>query len=136
MRTKLNRVITLIKALNALVMEFESQATTVENQVETPQVLCPLLPPKPDIRYAGEKIELIRVLLSLCLLGRFEDSKSKRLPACKVFQIFGHLLGEDWGNGKYLNALGRTKQECTSMDTQTKIFKEMEEAIRKYFEEK
>lgn len=136
MKTIFSQTVKSEKTLRVVVMEVENESTTVENQVETPQVLCPLLPPKPDIRYAGEKIELIRVLLSLCLLGRFEDSKSKRLPACKVFQIFGHLLGEDWGNGKYLNALGRTKQECTSMDTQTKIFKEMEEAIRKYFEEK
>lgn len=133
MKKNLNRIITLVKALNALVMEIES-SKTVENQMETSKVQCPLLPPKPDIRYAGDKIELIRILLSLCLQDRFKDSNGNRQPDYKVFQFFGECLGMDLSN--YLKALDRTKQEGTSMETQTGIFKKMEEVIRKYFEEK
>lgn len=130
----LNRIIQMEKALHALMQQFESESTTVENQMESSLVQCPLLPPKPDIHYAGDKIELIRVILSLSLLGRFVDGKGNLLPACKVFQFFGECLGMNLS--KYLKDVGRTKQECTSMETQTEIFREMEKAIRKYFEEK
>ena len=38
------------KALHALVLQIEKQFLTEEKDVEKPHVLCPFLPPKPDIK--------------------------------------------------------------------------------------
>ena len=132
MKEILKRIIELEKALHTLVMQVENLSLTDENQVDIPRFKCPLLPPEPDIHFKGDKIELIRVLLSLCLLGRFVDSKGKRIPDYKVFQAFGQWLDIDLTT--YLKDLDRTKQENTSMKTQTGIFKKMKEAILKYFD--
>lgn len=132
MRKISDQTVKSVKALRIVVMEVENNSVTVENQEEMSQVQLLQLPFKPDIQFNGKKIDLIRVLLSLCRLDCFVDSEGHRVPDCKVFQAFGQLLGIDLT--LYLKALDRTKQECTSMETQTAIFREMEEAIRKYFE--
>lgn len=132
MKEQFKRIIELEKALHALVMQVENQSLTDESQVDISRFKCPLLPPEPDIHFKGDKIELIRVLLSLCLLGRFVDSKGKQVPNCKVFQAFGQWLDIDLTT--YLKDLDRTKQQNTSMKTQTGIFQKMKEAILQYFD--
>ena len=132
MKEQLKRIIELEKALHTMVMQVENQSLTDENQVDIPRFKCPLLPSEPDIHFKGDKIELIRVLLSLCLLGRFVDSKGRRVPNCKVFQAFGQWLDIDLTT--YLKDLDRTKQQNTSMKTQTGIFQKMKEAILQYFD--
>ena len=132
MKEQFKRIIELEKALHAMVMQVENQSLTDESQVDISRFKCPLLPPEPDIHFKGDKIELIRVLLSLCLLGRFVDSKGRRVPNCKVFQAFGQWLDIDLTT--YLKDLDRTKQQNTSMNTQTGIFQKMKEAILQYFD--
>lgn len=132
MQNLFKRIIELEKALHILVMQVENQYLTDENQADIPRFKCPLLPPEPDIHFKGDKIELIRVLLSLCLLNRFVDSEGKRVPDYKVFQAFGQWLDIDLTT--YLKDLDRTKQENTSMETQTKILDRMKNAILKYFD--
>lgn len=132
MQDLLKRIIDLEKALHTMVMQVENQSFTDESQVDIPRFKCPLLPPEQDIHFEGDKIELIRVILSLCLLDRFVDGKGKRVPNCKVFQAFGQWLNIDLTT--YLKDLDRTKQQNTSMKTQTGIFKKMKEAILKYFD--
>ena len=132
MQELLKRIIELEKALHTMVMQVENLSLTDEDQVDIPRFKCPLLPPDPDIHFKGDKIELIRVILSLCLLDRFVDSKGKKVPYYKVFQAFGQWLEIDLTT--YLKDLDRTKQQNISMKTQTGIFKKMKEAILKYFD--
>ena len=131
MQNLIKRLIELEKALHTLVMQVEKLYFNDESQVDIPRFKCPLLPPEPDIHFKGDKIELIRVILSLCLLGRFVDSKGKKVPDYKAFQAFGKWLNVDLTT--YLKDLDRTKQENTSMATQTKILDRMKAAILKYF---
>lgn len=118
-----------IEPLRILVMEAEHEAVPVENQVATPQLLQSLLP---DIRFKGTRIDFIRILYSLCSLNLFVDKDGCRVPDCLVFQTFGQLLGMDLS--RYSNDLNRTKQESTSMETQTAIFRQMEKVFRKCME--
>lgn len=132
MMTILMKIEELEKALHTFVMQVENQSLTDDEQVEIPPFHCPLLPPKPDIHYAGEKIEFFRILYALCLLDRFKDSKATSLAKKEVFRIFGELFDSDFS--KFSNSFSQSKRVCTDMDTQTKIFREMEEAYRKHFE--
>lgn len=118
-----------IEPLRILVMEAEHESVSVENQVVTPQLLQSLLP---DIRFKGTRIDFIRILYSLCSLDLFVDKNGCRVPDCLVFQVFGQLLGMDLS--RYCNDLNRTKQESTNMDTQTAIFRRMEEVFKERME--
>ena len=132
MQNLVKQFIELEKAFHTLVMQVENQWLKGENQVDIPQFKCPLLPPKPDIHYAGEKIEILRILYALCLLNRFKDSKDKHLANKEVFKIFGELFDSDFS--QYSNSFSQSKRICTDMDKQTKIFRELEEAYRKHFD--
>lgn len=118
-----------VSPLRILVVETENNSVVVEKQELSSQVLQFLLP---DIRFKGTRIDLIRIIYSLCSLDLFVDKDGARVPDNLVFQAFGQLLGMDLS--RYCNDLNRTKQENTSMDTQTAIFRQMEEAFRKRME--
>lgn len=118
-----------LESLQIIVMGSENESTSVENQEVIAQVTeLPL----PDIRFNGTKIDFIRILYALCSLDAFVDSKGKRVSDSLVFETFGVVLGMDLSH--YCNELNRTKQENTSMETQTAIFRKMEEIFRKHFE--
>ena len=132
MQDLLKTIIELEKALHTLVMQVENQSLVDENQEDISLFKCPLLPPKPDIHYVGNKIEFFRILYALCLLDRFENSKGKRLANKEVFKVFGELFESDFS--QYSNSFSQSKRVCTDMDTQTEIFREMEEVYRKHFD--
>lgn len=124
------------RTLRIVMMEVENESTTVENQEEAPQVQvsCPLLPPKPDIRLKKEKgikVNFLRIIYALCILGFFVDSKGQTLTQGQVFNAFGQLLGADFSH--YSNDLSQPKRVNTEMNTQTNIFKRMADIIREYF---
>ena len=118
-----------VSPLRILVVETENNSVVVEKQELSSQVLQSLLP---DIRFKGTRIDFIRILYSLCSLDLFVDKNACRVPDCLVFQTLGQLFGMDLS--RYCNDLNRTKQESTNMDTQTAIFRQMEEAFRKRME--
>lgn len=128
MKTIFEQTVKSVKALRIVVMEVENESTTVENQMEISSVQFS----KPDIKLSktkGMKVNFIRFIYALCVLGFFVDSNGQKLTRAKVFQIFGQLLDEDFSN--YSNHLNRAKQDNTQMDTQTNIFEKMMEIIRK-----
>ena len=84
------RIIELEKALHAMVMQVENQFLTDESQVDISRFKCPLLLPEPDIHFKGDKIELIRVLLSLCFLGHLWIAKVSRCRIVKCFRYSGN----------------------------------------------
>lgn len=118
-----------VSPLRILVVETENNSVVVEKQELSPEVLQSLLP---EIRFKGTRIDFIRILYSLCSLDLFVDKNGCRVPDCLVFQTLGQLFGMDLS--RYCNDLNRTKQESTNMDTQTAIFRQMEEAFRKRME--
>ena len=118
-----------VSPLRILVVETENNSVVVEKQELSSQVLQSLLP---DIRFKGTRIDFIRILYSLCSLDLFVDKNDCRVSDCLVFQTLGQLFGMDLS--RYCNDLNRTKQESTNMDTQTAIFRQMEEAFRKRME--
>lgn len=129
MRKFFNITVQSVEPLRILVMEVENESVTVEGQELSSQVLQSLLP---DIRFKGTRIDFIRILYSLCSLDLFVDKNDCRVSDCLVFQTLGQLFGMDLS--RYCNDLNRTKQESTNMDTQTAIFRQMEEAFRKRME--
>lgn len=118
-----------VSPLRILAMETENNSVVVEKQELSPEVLQSLLP---EIRFKGTRIDFIRILYSLCSLDLFVDKNDCRVSDCLVFQTLGQLFGMDLS--RYCNDLNRTKQESTNMDTQTAIFRQMEEAFRKRME--
>ena len=123
MRKIFSITVQLVEPLRILVMEVENES--VERQVLLQSLLA-------DIRFRGTRIDLIRIIYSLCSLDLFVDKDGARVPDNLVFQAFGQLLGIDLS--RYCNDLNRTKQESTSMDTQIAVFRKMEEAFRKRME--
>lgn len=123
------------KTLRIIVMEVANESETVVENLEEMsqgQASCPFLPPKPDIRLKegkGIKVNFIRLIYALCHLGFFVDTKGHKLTLGKTFHAFGQLLGIDLSH--YSNNLSQSKRVCTEMDTQTNIFREMEDVIRK-----
>lgn len=125
------------QTLRVVVMEVENDSTTVENQVETQQsqVVCPFLSPKSGIRLKkdrGIKVNFLRFVYALFVLGFFETSDGSKLTKKKVFQVFGQALNENFS--AYSNDLSQSKRVNTQMDTQTSIFRKMEKVIRDHFD--
>lgn len=127
MKTILKITVNSESPFNIQVMDTENESVIFEDQVTTNQVS-----ELPEIRFKGTKIDLIRIIYSLCLLDYFVDSNGNRVPDYKVFKAFGLFFRINMSD--YCNHLNRIKQENTSMKTQTSILKKMKEAIRKYFE--
>lgn len=131
----IKKIIKLEKALHALVLQIEKQFLTEEKDVEKPHVLCPFLPPKPDIKLnqgKGFRINFIRVIYALWSLGFFVDRKGRKLTQKEVFQAFEQLLEVDFSN--FHKDLDRSKQEGTDLKTQMNIFDKMKKVILDFFE--
>lgn len=80
----------------------------------------------------GMRINMIRLIYSLCLLDGIQDAQGRKAPDYKVFQAFGKLLHIDLSH--YSNDLNRCFAENTSMEKQTEFFRMMSDALYARFE--
>ncbi len=75
-----------------------------------------------------DKADLFRVILGLYHVGAFESPKKRQLSQKAVFDAFGKMLGEDFGN--YNNFL--TDERYSELD----IFREIQNAFSEYMKVK
>ena len=109
----------------------EESEVKLENKAEAAEI-CQQIPVIRLSRKKGMRINLIRIIYALCKLEFFVDSNGEKLPDYKVFQAFGILLGMDFS--RYSNDLNRSVEDNTDMDTQTDIFRRMNEIFRRRFD--
>lgn len=92
--------------------------------------------PRRDIRLnprSGMRINLIRVIYTLCKLDFFVDSLGEKVPACKVFEAVGELLQMDLTN--YRVDMNSSLQEGKSEEKHLSIFRKMLAVMRRRYEE-
>lgn len=80
----------------------------------------------------GMRINMIRVIYSICLLNGIRDKYGNKAPDYKVFQAFGKLLHVDLSH--YSNDLNRTMEENTTMERQTEFLRCMIAALQQRFD--
>lgn len=80
----------------------------------------------------GMRINMIRLIYSLCLLNSIRDKYGNKAPDYKVFQAFGKLFHVDLSH--YSNDLNRTMEENTTMERQTEFFRCMMAALQQRFD--
>lgn len=80
----------------------------------------------------GTRINMIRLIYSICREYIIVDDMGNRVPDCKIFQAFGMMLHANFS--RYSNDLNRSMEDNTDMQTQTEIFRRMDENYRRRFD--
>lgn len=76
----------------------------------------------------GMRINMIRIIYSICREQMLVDLHGNRLPDCKIYQWMGRLFHADFSN--YHNDLNRSMEENTRIETQTRIFRNMSDHLK------
>lgn len=103
----------------------------VRNTTAQPKLECPSereMSPEWDSgiylsKEKGMRINMIRIIYSLCREQMLVDVHGNKLPDYKIYHWFGRLVHADFSN--YHNDLNRSMEENTRIETQTKIFRNM-----------
>lgn len=80
----------------------------------------------------GMRINMIRVIYSICREQMLVDIHGNKLPDCKIYQWFGRLFHADFSN--YTNDLNRSMEDNTRIETQTKIFRNMSDHLKNRYD--
>ena len=79
----------------------------------------------------GSKIDLIRIVYTLCRLSLFTDKYGKKVPDIQVFRAFGKMLHMNLDS--YNNDFNRSLQDSMGLDKHLKVFEEMMEIMKERF---
>lgn len=80
----------------------------------------------------GMRINMIRIIYSICREQMLVDLHGNRLPDRKIYQWLGHLFHADFSN--YHNDLNRSMEENTRIETQTRIFRNMSDHLKNRYD--
>ena len=80
----------------------------------------------------GVRINMIRLIYSICREYMLVDAMGNRVPDCQIFKAFGTMLHANFS--RYSNDLNRSMEDNTDMQTQTEIFRRMDINFRKRFD--
>lgn len=79
----------------------------------------------------GSKIDLIRIVYTICRLNLFTDKYGKKVPDIQVFRAFGRMLHLNLDS--YNNDFNRSLQDSMGLDKHLKVFEEMMEIMKERF---
>lgn len=80
----------------------------------------------------GARINMIRLIYSICREYMLVDAMGNRVPDCQIFKAFGTMVHANFS--RYSNDLNRSMEDNTDMQTQTEIFRRMDINFRKRFD--
>ena len=80
----------------------------------------------------GTRINMIRLIYSICRESMLVDAMGNRVPDCQIFKAFGTMVHANFS--RYSNDLNRSMEDNTDMQTQTEIFRRMDINFRKRFD--
>ena len=80
----------------------------------------------------GVRINMIRLIYSICREYMLVDAMGNRVPDCQIFKAFGTMVHANFS--RYSNDLNRSMEDNTDMQTQTEIFRRMDINFRKRFD--
>lgn len=83
------------------------------------------------VKEKGAKINLIRIIYTICRLNLFANKYGKKVPDIQIYRAFGKMLHMNLDS--YNNDFNRSLQDSMGLEKHLKVFEEMMEIMKEKF---